>query len=218
MKKWRHLLKGGALIALMLLVMRPGVAKAVEPDIPQKQTFYLFNGDWKVSQDWYLPGVKSTKNVTNLKNSNKKVATVKPYKYAGEVFVGVTPRKPGKTTVSFTAKVNGKKKNYKCVVTVKKYVNPFSSLKVGSTSITKKFNNKTAIDISVNGTKKNQKVSFKLKKGWKLDWGGYYKAFDGSNNKVVKNGTKITVKKNRQLQFWLVNKDGSALCFLVCYN
>ena len=216
MKKLRHLLKGGVLIALMLLVMKPGAAKADEPYIPKKTTYYLTSEER--GYNWYLPGVKSTKSITKLKSSNKKVATVGTIKIDGTVYVQVIPKKTGKTTVSFTAKVNGKKKNYKCVATVKKYVNPFSSIKVGSTSFTKKLNTRDFTYIKLKETKKNQKVSFKLKKGWKLDWAGYYKSSDFSDFKTVKNGTKITLKKNRALGFSLINKDESRMYVVICYN
>lgn len=209
------------LIAITMLLFLSGcfsvTAKAAEvPYIPAKQTYFLTSKE--IGYNWNLPGVKSEKYVANLKSSKKSVATVDTFSYNGTVYVGVTPKKVGKTTVSFTAKVNGKKKNYKCVVTVKKYINPFKSFKIGTVNMARKFNSTHLVDMKLSKTLKNQKVSFKLKSGWRLNWAGCYNSNNGQDLVAIKNGTKINVRKGRQIQLSLADKDGAVLDIYIYYK
>lgn len=216
MKKWRRFLA-----TLMMLVFLSECftipAEAVdEPYIPAKQTYFLTSE--RISSNWMLPGVKAEKHVTNLKSSKKSVASVQKFSYNGTVYVGVTPKKVGKTTVSFTAKVNGKKRNYKCVVTVKKYTNPFKSFTIGKVNMAKKLNSTDMVDIKLSKTLKNQKVSFKLKSGWYFNGAACYNSNDGQGRVNIKNGTKIKVKKGRQIEIWLTNKAGDDLAIRIFYK
>ena len=202
---------------LSAAVLLPAVVRAAdEPYIPDKMTVYLTTP--AMSRNWMLSGVKSKKDVTKLKSSNKTVAVLDTFEFNGTVYAGVTAKKAGKTTVSFTAKVNGKKKNYKCLITVKKYSLPFSTLKVGKTDAVKLLKNSYRASIPLKKALKNQKFTYKLKKGWTIRWMQYYNTGDGSGSIALKNGKQITVKSGKQIQINLVYKDGSEMDVLLYFE
>lgn len=203
------------LVSLMILFSST-VNAASEPYVPQKETLFVTSSE--ISNNWMLSGVKAEKDVTKLKSSNKKIATVTTFTHNGTVYVGVTAKKPGKTTVSFTARVNGKNKKYSCTVIVKKYTSPFSSLNIGSKDVGKYLTKTYSTDIVINKTLKNQKFSYKLKKGWTINWMSYYNSSNGGNMISLKNGKKITVTSGKQIQINLSNKDGSNLDIMVRFK
>ena len=210
-RTWKQIAKWTFLtLFLSTVLLLPSIARADgEPYVPKTETLYVTDGT--ISNNWMLTGVKSVKDVTKLKSSSKKTATVSTFDYSGTVYVGVTAKKPGKTTVSFTAKVNGKKKNYKCVVTVKKYALPFSSFKIGKIDAAKQLKTTYSAGIPLKKALKKQKVSFKLKKGWTIRSMEYYNSTDGSGMTSLKNGKKITVMSGKQIQINLEYKDGSVM-------
>ena len=210
--KWMLLM-----VLLTAVVLLPGTAMAEDtPLIPSETTMYKMTP--ALSQNWVMRGVKSEKGITKLKSSNPKVAAVSVFENNGTVFVGITALKTGKTVISFTAKVNGKKKRYKSAVTVKKYRLPFSVLKLGSVDLTKKLAKTIFTEITLSKSLKKQKFTYKLKKGWSIEGMGYYNSTDGGDNIVLENGKKITLKAGRQMQINLRYKDGSQMCFLIRFR
>jgi uncharacterized protein YjdB len=134
------------------------------------------------------------------KSSNPKVATVSKFEYQGTMYVAVAPKSPGKTDVTFRVKHNGKTIKAKVAVTILKYVNPFKALKIGSKSIVSLFK-KTNMAHATKALK--GKITYKLKKGWKLHTISCYNAKDGSNYKNLDPKKSNTIKKGYRLSFGL---------------
>ena len=119
--------------------------------------------------------------VSGLKSSNKAVVTVKLSKSTygtSQTYYTIlaVPKKAGTATVSF--KCQGK--TYKIKVTVKKYVNPVRSVKIGTTTVSgSRF--KSSSETSLRYAKfarKKVKTTVTLAKGWKL---GELYIYSGNN-------------------------------------
>lgn len=167
---------------------------------------------------------------TVLKSSNTSVVTVKQSKfsYGQEVSysVSLTPKKAGTATISLKCKG----KTYKTKVTVKKYVNPVKSIKIGTTAVAaSKFNSTPEISLSYAkfaGKKVNTTVT--LKNGWKLEEMYIYKGNNPMNGSMkpaveymqkgwmrsesVANGSKIPVAggKGFKIMFTATNPSTGA--------
>ena len=159
--------------------------------------------------------------VSGLKSSNKAVVTVKlsesTYGTSQTYYTILTvPKKAGTATVSF--KCQGKK--YKIKVTVKKYVNPVKSVKIGATTVPgSRF--KSSSETKFAG--KKVKTTVTLAKGWKLDKLYIYSGNNPANGSMkpaieylqkgwmrsesVTNGSKIPVAggKGFRIMFTAVN-------------
>ena len=105
-----------------------------------------------------IMGCDKASQIKNLKSSNKDFK-LKPCNGYIHVDFG---KKAAKTTISCTVK--GVK--LKTTLTIKKYSNPCSSFKLGKTDLTSKFG-KTDV-FKTNKNYKNQKLTIKMKKGWKI--------------------------------------------------
>lgn len=127
-------------LAALALALSLGVGKAWAGGNPMlenlgKKTFTLsYKGKaHDLGYRDFYSGKVAGKKITDVKSSNKKVATAKVLEqsYDGNTnyYLRVTMKKAGTTKISF--KHNGKK--YATKFVVKKYSNPISSLKVGST-------------------------------------------------------------------------------------
>ena len=164
--------------------------------------------------------------VSGLKSSNKAVVTVKLSKFTygtPQTYYTIlaVPKKAGTATVSF--KCQGK--TYKIKVTVKKYVNPVKSVKIGATTVSgSKF--KSSSETSLSYAKfagKKVKTTVTLAKGWKLGESYIYSGNNPANGSVkpaigylqkgwrryasVANGSKIPVAggKGFRIIFTAVN-------------
>ena len=135
--------------------------------------------------------------VSGLKSSNKAVVTVKLSKSTygtSQTYYTIlaVPKKAGTATVSF--KCQGK--TYKIKVTVKKYVNPVKSVKIGATTVPgSRF--KSSSETSLSYAKfagKKVKTTVTLAKGW-------------MRSESVANGSKIPVAggKGFRIMFTAVN-------------
>ena len=120
--------------------------------------------------------------VSGLKSSNKAVVTSQTY-----YTILAVPKKAGTATVSF--KCQGK--TYKIKVTVKKYVNPVKSVKIGATTVPgSRF--KSSSETSLSYAKfagKKVKTTVTLAKGWKLD-----KLYIYSGNNPVNGSMKPAIE------------------------
>lgn len=190
-----------ALVLVCLLVGMQIPAFAEELYIPSEMTILMAEN--LGSRNINLRGVKKLSAITKLKSSNPKVATVSKFEYQGTMYVAVAPKSPGKTDVTFRVKHNGKTIKAKVAVTILKYVNPFKALKIGSKSIASLFK-KTNMAHATKALK--GKITYKLKKGWKLHTISCYNAKDGSNFKILDPKKSNTIKK------------GYRLCFELSYN
>ena len=169
------------------------------PDIPKSATFVAY------PEHGYQPLARIPSKASSLKTSNKSVVSVVKQSKISDKDIGthyyiyLKAQKPGTATVS----VKFKGKTYKTRVTVKKYVNPIQSVKIGSTSVSgSKFNSSSIVNLSyAKFANKKVKTTVTLKKGWKLDTDFYLKTpvveyFQKNDleGKPVKNGSKIPVK------------------------
>ena len=103
------------------------------------------------------------------------------------------PKKVGKTLVT----VKAGNITRKCALTVKEYVNPVASVKVGNTTISgKKFDTDPYRVISYSKfANKKAKVTFNLKKGWSFQYDAisyFQKTWQKSED--VKNGSIVPIK------------------------
>lgn len=135
-----------------------------------------------------ITGTTKASQIKKLKSSNKNMKVSAHAAASG--YIAVEYKKPGKTTISCTAK--GKK--LKTTFTVKKYSNPVKTLKIGSKSYTSKFN-KVRIASSAKKISK-QTLNIKAKKGWTIDWVSVY---NGSSKYYTVNkksfSKKVTLNK-----------------------
>ncbi len=108
----------------------------------------------------------SDKKITKLKSSKPSVASVYKRKAEGMTMIYAAAKKPGTTTISF--KTNSK--TYRIKVTVKKYTNPISAIKIGNTTIKgKEFKTNSNYSLQyLKNSNKKEKIMVKLKKGWEL--------------------------------------------------
>lgn len=210
------------LTMMMLLNVLP-VQAASALDVPESLTYTLYSskdasGDASKKNKRFAVWVPA--KVTSLKSSKKSVATVTQAKVKGVTgrYVYVNLKKPGTTTISFKYK----SKTYKTKITVKKYVNPVASVKIGSTVVSSskfKSRSETSLKYSKFANKK-VKVNIKLKSGWKLvravaqdqavmSTGAYFDYAQKGwwKSEQVKNNSKIKIAggKGYQIIFGAVN-------------
>lgn len=112
----------------------------------------------------------------------------------------MTANKTGTTEITVKVKTKSKTSTYKTTVKVVKYKNPIKKIKIGKKNLTKKFNKSINYNC-FDEIKKNDIISIKLKKGWKIkdiEWNySYY--INGSYKtkyRKVKNGGKINIPKD----------------------
>ena len=141
--------------------------------------------------------------ITDIKSSNTAVAT--PFtdgEKSGTTTLNVYPHKAGTAIIS--CRVNGK--TYKTKFIARKYVCPLTYIKLGSTTMTaNKFKKTDEIHLSYRKyAKKNQKISVKPAKGWKIK--GIY----------CSNGTKyMTEVKNNSSYFINTENDWYMYVFFI---
>ena len=153
----------------------------------------------------------ATANETALNTDVYMNQGVSSYKSSNTSVVSLVSRKAyplyQKNPVSFSYKCG--KNIYKQKVTVKKYVNPLSSLKIGSLNLTSKFNKNANYTLSYNKYKnKNIKLQVNSKNGWYVS--GIRKINNPKGSEMgiwVKNGKtfKIT-KRNTFLTVYTYNQ------------
>lgn len=164
--------------------------------------------------------------VSGLKSSNKAVVTVKLSKFTygtSQTYYTIlaVPKKAGTATVSF--KCQGK--TYKIRVTVKKYVNPVRSVKIGTATVSgSKFKSSSETNLSyAKFAGKKVKTTVTLAKGWTLQKLYIYSGNNPANGSMkpaveylqkgwmrsesVANGSKIPVAggKGFRIMFTAVN-------------
>ena len=231
MKKFMKKLSA-VLIAAMLVVMTVSIPVQAKTVTQLGRVLTLYSSSARnyssplgtsVSANISLIGStgKSSK-VTDIKTSNKSVVTVSSKTGAKALaadnfrFIYVTAKKAGTATVSY--KVNGT--TYKVRITVKKYTSPFSSLKLGSSNITSKFQKSSVYTLPyAKYANKNVKLSFKGKSGWTVDAGYLEKAGKFSAGILKNNKTFKVTKKNSMVRLSAVNnKTGQSETVVVIFK
>lgn len=171
MKNTRKLLCALLAAVLMILSVVPALADVyVETEA---ETYYLASkSNPSTRSDWiYISGIEKNTKITDVKSSNKAVATIrgiergqwdyeyydpdeKSSSYSAEIYVNLI--KAGKSTISF--KVDGKayKKNY----TVVNYVNPVKSYQLTG------YNNKNLKSKFASVNSFNEPMTANLKAGY----------------------------------------------------
>ena len=177
-------------------------AKA-EMEYPKKQIFYLFkdSGDYNLG----FSELSSTRQIKNLKSSNKKVATIKKILHPYGVMLCLTPKKPGKTVITFDIVYKNRRIHRKSKVYVWKQKNPFKSFKLGKKAYTSKYKNDDtyAVEKAIKG-----KLSYRLKKGWKLAFAELRDDINETSKKYKKaNNKSFSIKPGQSLILTLVYKN-----------
>ena len=129
-----------------------------------------FVGFMKSFED-YQAGDSTQRSIKNVKINVADSSIVK-IKTTGNNALAFTvyPKKVGKTKITLTAKINGKKKTYKGTIIVRKFVNPFKMIKVNGQSILNKIKGGLNYNIKVKNLVSGQQpvYKYKLKSGWKV--------------------------------------------------
>ena len=118
---------------MLLMTVTPAFAGSnIGLYIPKNMTMTLYSKQSVKNNPYantsYIAYIENAK--VSVKSSNPKVATVK----VKSKNIVVTAKKTGKATIT----IKKGSKNYRCKVTVSKYANPISSVKVGKTTISGK--------------------------------------------------------------------------------
>ncbi len=162
----------------------------------------------------YLPisGVTGRCKIKNVKSSNKAVKATADANYNR---IMITFGNKAVKNVKITANVNGKK--ISTLLSIYKYENPFSSLKLGSTELKKTFGKIERTFGSFRGPYaagkpcKNKKITIKAKKGWYITWvdvlakKGTYKSFRLSEKKTSYVTKKLTFAKGDSIFIEMTN-------------
>ncbi|MCC8066880.1 MAG: hypothetical protein LIO94_07240 [Clostridiales bacterium] len=181
------------LALMMLFSVLPMQAGAADVEVPESLVITLYSSkDVDTKKIEALTLVESGK-VTSLKSTKTSVVKIsKNTLEDGSTEILLTPKKAGTATVSF--KVDGKK--YTTAITVKKYVNPVSSITIGSTKLkASKFKTISSATLNYSDFKgKKVKVKVTLKSGWKL-LSGYINVFyANSESTAIKNNKSVKIK------------------------
>ena len=193
MKKILKQLLTISLIFIMILSAIPVQAANTKSSL-LKQTITLYPGKSNKitlfnSRYLNLGNIDTRNNSVSVTVRNPAIAKVE----VNNSGVFAYPKKVGKTLVT----VKAGNITRKCAVTVKEYVNPVASVKVGNTTISgKKFDTNPYRVISYSKfTNKKAKVTFNLKKGWSFQYDAisyFQKTWQKSED--VKNGSIVPIK------------------------
>ena len=147
-----------------------------------------------------IMGCNKASQIKKLKSSSKDVKV-----YAKNGYIRAEFGKKAIKKATITCKVKGV--HLKATLSVKKYTNPCSSFKLGKTNLTSKFS-KTDV-FKTNKNYKNQKLTIKMNKGWKITK-VYVQKKSGSYTTERMNKTSYSKKIS------LTNNSGYV--YVYCYN
>ena len=216
-----------AIFALGIILPVAPAARAENPPIPGVSGYWpdstiVYLDAPTDDYSLYFSGI-SLKDITGLKSSNKKVATVKKLvsKYNSEsVCIRIIPKKVGKTNVSFKIKHDNKTYAIKTIIAVKKYINPFKSIKIGTLNIGKYLDSARHTEainahVPLKKTLSKKKLNFTLKPGWILQDASLRHAGKWTD---LKSGQKITVKKGDEIDFEIKDPKGDNIWFYFFFD
>lgn len=145
-----------------------------------------------------IMGCSKKSEIKNLKSSNKNVKVYARNGYIRAEF------KDKKATAKITCTVKGVKLS--TTLTVKKYSNPFKSIKLGKTNLTSKYKNDRTY--RQKNDYKNQKLKIEMNKNWKIS--SIYVSNDSGYQNLRVNSNKFNKK---------ISIKGNYSYFTVyCYN
>lgn len=168
-------------------------------------TFYASNAGKKYYTDLRIVGTVKKDKITALKSSNSAAKVNVVTNSRGEKAVRVTyTAKAFNTKIS--CKVNGKA--ISCKFSVYKYVNPFKTLKIGSSSVAKLFNDRISAKSSKSFSKKT--MTIKMKSDWAIYRISVYRngKYESKTYNYVSSATVKNVSLNAKSYFFIyaVNK------------
>lgn len=191
MKKKLYLHLAGLLAVAFLAAASAGETFAASNAPAKLKAGTLWLGDevyGGVDYETVRDGVK----LVSVKSSKPSVIRAMKDSDSNEFYANtIMPVKLGKSKITVTYKYKGKKYTTSATYTVKKYPNPFKSIKVNGNKIDLKANR---YSYNVEKFKKSRvKVQFSLASGWKLTRGYTY----GKDYSLVpvKNGSTVKVPK-----------------------
>lgn len=205
MKKQLTKILSMMLVFVMVMCLVPPVEAMAssKPHYPINSTYRYYPKDKAANKTSHAFGNYNTNHkITNLKSSNKKVATISKNYRNNYTYLNVTTKRAGKTTISFSVKIGSKTYKYKSTITVTKYTPPLKSIKIGSTNLSSRFNKNDTHNLGGKKTYKG-KINIKLNKNWKIVSINFFTA--NGKLKKLKNKDSVTLKKNCDL-------------FVNCYN
>lgn len=211
MRKTRKKLISVLVVLSMLLSMlatTPATARTVWVSVPKSATLVAY------PEHEYQFFTNVSVKPSELKTSDKSIVSIREKTKKGGFYSGyyiwLKAQRAGTATVSM--KLKGK--IYKTKVTVKKYINPVKSVKIGNTVLSgAKFNSASVINLSyAKFANKKVKTTVALKKGWKLDkfYNGetfkpgieYFPKGEEEARSIV-NGGRIPVKGGKGFQIYI---------------
>lgn len=164
-----------------------------------KKAVILSGYDELDGEVFFLKGVQG--RILKVKSSNKSVAAVK--KYENSFFV--KPKKTGTTKITITALNGNKKIKWSGNIQVVKFENPFQTLKINNKSCKSKLK-ASYNSICVKTKKPINKLSYKLKPGWKVNY-SYVMEWGYDPNGKLKNGQKYTLNSGEALHIFMEVKN-----------
>lgn len=224
-KSWLTGILVFALLCTLLLMVPQEHAMAASKKVPAfdktKQTVFLGDEDSYVDSIKFV-NVSSKAKVTNIKFSNPSVL-----EYAGmyNVNQGIDCRtlSTGKCKITCKVKQGGKTYTLSKNITVKK-ANPFSYVKLNGKNV---YEGGTAKMCRYSSDKSKIKVSYKLKKGWKLKKmfsNDHYRdsktlRYTMTNDKKLKNGASVKIQKEyTSVKIDVENSKGEVYRYLIMLN
>lgn len=171
----------------------------------------------------YLTTIPVKQKVTSFKSSNSAVASI-GNAGKGQLAFGDSPynvicikaKKPGTATVSY--KIGSTTYAYK--VTVRKYVQPFSAIKLSNKNIAAKFKSNNTLVLSyAKYANKKFKLDFIPKSGWTV-FADYLPSADAMKSTIIKNGSTFKVgAKGVSVNLYATNvKTGQNVMFRIVFN
>lgn len=157
-----------AAIFMITFIGRTITVQAAEkfPTVPKTKTllYYPSMPDGKFDDSTFVWG-GVVYNISNLKSSNPKVATLKNLSDDYNTAIDIVLKKAGTTKVSFTLTKGKESKRYTVKVTVHKYENPVKAFKIGKKNYAANFKKKSYL---FSAKKISGKITITAAKGWKV--------------------------------------------------
>ena len=209
-KRMRQMIYGTVMVLFLGLIAYPSTAKA---DI----TYGVKNGFKKTvscsavdrENGYFLSASNIPAKAKKVKISLSKKSVGKVKSYGGGDFV-FYPKKAGKTKITITAVVKGKKVKCKGTINVVKFKQPFKSLKVDGKDYSNNIKGSEGSAVEVKSNKSKAKVELNLKSGWKVS-----KVYKGE--KKMKNRKSFTLKKGDGIGVYVKNKKNNMEVNLYVY-
>lgn len=170
------------------------------------KSYNSFLGKYNSSNETILNVVPISDKVTSLKSTKNSVVSLTIHNGSdnSKAYKGIflNAKKAGTATVSYKIGLN----TYSTKIVVKKYVSPFSALKLGSSNILSKFKSNGVYTMGYAKYKnKSLKLSYKAKNDWSIS-ASYLQEPGNQKAPSVKNNQSFKVtKKNSALILYAYN-------------